>query len=104
MLGNKNLHQTYYCDGIAEKTEYKCNNFTDNASLIVFYILFCIYFIISAIHIRFGMPSLKKGGFMMDKYQPINSYIFRGFLAIPFIFELRSIVDWTFTKTALDVF
>jgi len=41
---------------------------------------------------------------MMNKYKPINSYIFRGFLAIPFIFELRSIVDWTFTKTALDVF
>ena len=34
----------------------------------------------------------------------VSSSIYRTYLAIPFIFELRSIIDWTFTKTALDVF
>lgn len=41
---------------------------------------------------------------MMGDYGRINSYCFRGYMAIPFLFELKTFADWTFTKTALDVF
>ena len=51
-----------------------------------------------------GMPEIRKGSFMQDRFDPISGYIFRGFYYIPFIFELRTIIDWTFTSTALDVF
>jgi len=47
---------------------------------------------------------MRKGNFMMGDYGRINSYLFRGFMAIPFLFELKTFADWTFTKTALDVF
>jgi hypothetical protein len=47
---------------------------------------------------------MRKGNFMMGDYKRINSYLFRGFYAIPFLFELKTFADWTFTKTALDVF
>ena len=40
----------------------------------------------------------------MDSFNVYGSTIYRAYLAIPFIFELRSIIDWTFTRTALDVF
>lgn len=53
---------------------------------------------------RVGLPELRKGSFMVDQFNPVSSVIFRGYLAIPFIFELRTIIDWTFTTTALDVF
>ena len=70
----------------------------------MFYILVCIYFALSSYQMRVGLPELKKGSFLVDSFNPISSYIYRGYLAIPFIFELRSIIDWTWTGTALDVF
>lgn len=41
---------------------------------------------------------------MMGSYTRFNCYSFRGFMAIPFLFELKTFADWTFTKTSLDVF
>ena len=41
---------------------------------------------------------------MMDDYTRVHSYLFRGFMAIPFLFELKTFADWSFTRTGLDVF
>jgi len=41
---------------------------------------------------------------MMGNYNSIASTIFTIWYYIPFLFELRTIIDWTFTKTALSVF
>jgi len=54
--------------------------------------------------IKYGQPELRRGSFAIQSYAKINYYIFKVYLAVPFIFELRSIIDWTFTATALDVF
>jgi hypothetical protein len=40
----------------------------------------------------------------MGSTGPINKGMFQGYLAAPFIVELKIISDWTFTKTALDLF
>jgi len=40
----------------------------------------------------------------MGGYTPINKGLYSGFMAAPFIFELKVISDWTFTRTALDLF
>ena len=53
---------------------------------------------------RIGLPEVRKGSFLVNNFNPVASVIYRGYLAIPFVFELRSIIDWTFTTTALDVF
>lgn len=45
-----------------------------------------------------------KTYFMMGDYGKINRYTQLVFMNIPFIFELRVIIDWTYTRTALDVF
>jgi len=34
----------------------------------------------------------------------IHSYMFKGYLAIPFLYELKLTLDFTFTSTALDLF
>lgn len=47
---------------------------------------------------------MKKGNFMMNNYGIVNHYSFKVFMAIPFLFELKTFADWTFTRTALDVF
>ena len=84
--------------------EYECNTFSSNGFIIAFYILCCIYFGLQSYQMRIGLPEIRKGSFLVDSFNPISSYIYRGYLAIPFLFELRSIIDWTFTATALDVF
>ena len=63
-----------------------------------------MYFYLSAYQIKVGLPEIRKGSFIVDQFNVYGSTIYRAYLAIPFIFELRSIIDWTFTKTALDVF
>jgi hypothetical protein len=40
----------------------------------------------------------------MGDYTPINKGVFQGFLAAPFVLELKIVSDWTFTRTALDLF
>lgn len=83
---------------------YTCNTFDSNGYIQFFYLLWCIYFALSAYQIKVGLPEIRKGSFLVDSFNVYSSSIYRAYLAIPFIFELRSIIDWTFTKTALDVF
>lgn len=53
---------------------------------------------------RHGLPEVMHIYFMMGRFNPFNKAIFNVFMQIPFIFELRVFIDWTYTKTALDVF
>ena len=53
---------------------------------------------------RIGLPEIRKGSFLMDSFNPVSGVIYRAYLAIPFIFELRTLIDWTFTTTSLDAF
>lgn len=41
---------------------------------------------------------------MMNNYTMANKLAFQFLMAVPFLFELKTFVDWTFTRTALDVF
>jgi hypothetical protein len=78
--------------------------FINNGVTIFFYILFCVYFALVSLQIKYGLPELRRGSFAIQSTSKWNYYTFRVFLGIPFIFELRSIIDWTFTSTSLDVF
>jgi hypothetical protein len=63
---------------------------------VTFYILFMVYFAICAIQIRFGVPEVRYGSWLLSSYDKINYYIHCIYMGIPFMFELRTIVDWTF--------
>ena len=83
---------------------FNCNNFEINTALKFFYIFYLIYFVISALQIKYGSPKSRAGEFVLMKIQnePANIafLIYRG---IPFLFELRTLMDWTFTATTLRV-
>ena len=77
-----------------------------NPFLLGFYLLYCVYFLISALQIRYGLPEFRKGNFAMTMSDTgfINKTMLQIYLAIPFILELKIISDWTFTRTSLDLF
>lgn len=98
--GNLKLTNRAYCvTGSAS-----CNSFDRNYSLICFYVLCCAYLWVSALQIRDGHPEVMQTMFMMGRYHWLNKAIFMVFLYTPFIFELRTFIDWSFTATSLDVF
>lgn len=41
---------------------------------------------------------------MLGSYDPVSKITYETWYYTPFLFELRTIIDWTFTTTALDVF
>lgn len=88
---------------VCQSVKY-CNTFWENEYLIWFYLLFCVYFSLCAGQIKYGLPEMKKGGFMLGSYDPASKATYQTWYYTPFLFELRTIIDWTFTSTSLDVF
>lgn len=98
MQGNINLNSGIVCEG------NNCNDFTGNRYLIVFYLLFVCYLTFSGLQIQYGLLDLRKKSLLMRKENLIYSTSLRVFNAIPFLYELKLLIDWSITPTALDLF
>ncbi|XP_076270339.1 piezo type mechanosensitive ion channel component isoform X8 [Rhynchophorus ferrugineus] len=70
----------------------------------VYYMVKCIYFLLSAFQIRCGYPSRILGNCLCKAYSMVNMFLFKGFMLVPFLFELRSVMDWMWTETSMGVF
>ena len=82
-----------------------CNNFQVNTALQWFYLIYLLYFLISAAQLRFGLPSFRAGSMPLTQYDNNASrYTFQVYMGVPFFFELRTMLDWSFTKSSLDLF
>uniref|UniRef100_A0A158RCN6 Piezo-type mechanosensitive ion channel component n=1 Tax=Thelazia callipaeda TaxID=103827 RepID=A0A158RCN6_THECL len=68
------------------------------------YCVKCIYLLISAWQIRNGYPTLCAGNLITHAYGLSNMVFFKLFMAIPFLFELRTATDWTWTDTSMPLF
>lgn len=79
-----------------------CNNFQINGALQVFYLLYLLYFVTSALQIKYGSPNTRAGEFVLMKNlnQAANT-VFLIYRGIPFLYEIRTLMDWTFTATSL---
>jgi hypothetical protein len=72
--------------------------------LVIFYVIFCRYFTLSALQIRYGLPDTRKASSLTNSYDSLSCIGYRIFYILPFLLELKVILDWCFTKTSLDVF
>ena len=75
-----------------------------NHYLVTLYIFCALYFMTSARQIRHGYPTAPHKQAFTSECTPVSYYIFRVYKAIPFLWELKTIVDWTCTTTALDLY
>ena len=99
MKGNYNIGNAIYCI-----EDNDCNDFTYNPLIIIFYILYVIYLIGSGLQVKYGFYDLKRKSILKTGNSSINGGIYAAFKAIPFLYELKLAIDWTFTSTCLDLF
>lgn len=70
----------------------------------MWYMVKCFYLLLSAYQIRSGYPTRILGNFLCKGYNYINYGLFKCFMLIPFLFELRTIMDWIWTDTSMTLF
>ncbi|VDM38958.1 unnamed protein product [Toxocara canis] len=76
---------------------------TWNGAAIALYLIKCAYLLMSAWHIRNGYPSVVNQNILAKNYGLARLLILKIYLNIPFLFELRTAMDWTFTSTSLTM-
>ncbi|XP_077295229.1 piezo type mechanosensitive ion channel component [Arctopsyche grandis] len=69
----------------------------------MWYMVKCIYLLLSAYQIRCGYPTRILGNFLCKGYNYVNMFLFKGFMTIPFLFELRALMDWIWTDTSMTL-
>ncbi|VVC24089.1 Hypothetical protein CINCED_3A012133 [Cinara cedri] len=69
----------------------------------VWYMVKCFYLLLSAYQIRSGYPTRILGNVLCKNYNYINMILFKLFMLCPFVFELRTIMDWVWTETSMTL-
>ena len=100
MYGNYKLNSAVYC----KEENKECNDFLKNISLPIFYIFYLVYFVCSGQQIKYGFYDMKRKSVLKAKSDSLHGGIYAGYKAIPFLYELKLGIDWTFTTTCLDIF
>ncbi|XP_036388553.1 piezo-type mechanosensitive ion channel component 2 [Megalops cyprinoides] len=77
--------------------------FNRNQVAQLWYFVKCIYFGLSAYQIKCGYPNRVLGNFLTKKYNYLNLFLFQGFRMVPFLTELRAVMDWVWTDTTLSL-
>uniref|UniRef100_UPI00398F7CE0 piezo-type mechanosensitive ion channel component 2 n=1 Tax=Pristiophorus japonicus TaxID=55135 RepID=UPI00398F7CE0 len=77
--------------------------FNQNPVAQLWYFIKCIYFGLSAYQIKCGYPNRVLGNFLTKSYNYLNLFLFQGFRLVPFLMELRAVMDWVWTDTTLSI-
>ncbi|XP_077481058.1 piezo-type mechanosensitive ion channel component 2-like [Stigmatopora argus] len=77
--------------------------FNHNLVAQLWYFVKCIYFGLSAYQIRSGYPTRVLGNFLTKSHNYLNLFLFQGFRLVPFLTELRAVMDWVWTDTTLSL-
>ncbi|XP_078412369.1 piezo-type mechanosensitive ion channel component 2 [Cetorhinus maximus] len=77
--------------------------FNQNPVAQLWYFVKCIYFGLSAYQIKCGYPNRVLGNFLTKSYNYVNLFFFQVFRLVPFLTELRAVMDWVWTDTTLSI-
>ncbi len=84
---------------------YSIKNFYQpTPAAVIFAFFYFIYFFLSALQIRYGYKKYKRLNSFMSKRTIVNNLILSIFTAIPFLYELKMMMDYSFTETSLQFF
>ncbi|EFN75267.1 Protein FAM38B, partial [Harpegnathos saltator] len=77
--------------------------FNENLPPQIWYMVKCFYLLLAAYQLRQGYPTRILGNFLCKTYSIVNYVLFKGFMLIPFLFELRAVMDWIWTDTSMSI-
>ncbi|XP_015127425.1 piezo-type mechanosensitive ion channel component isoform X5 [Diachasma alloeum] len=77
--------------------------FNDRLPPQIWYMVKCFYLLLAAYQLRLGYPTRILGNFLCKKYNIINYALFKVFMFVPFLFELRAVMDWIWTDTSMTI-
>ncbi|KYM80686.1 Protein PIEZO1 [Atta colombica] len=77
--------------------------FNDKLPPQIWYMMKCFYLLLAAYQLRQGYPTRILGNFLCKKYSIVNYTLFKGFMLVPFLFELRAVMDWIWTDTSMTI-
>ncbi|XP_039538846.1 LOW QUALITY PROTEIN: piezo-type mechanosensitive ion channel component 2 [Pimephales promelas] len=77
--------------------------FNRNRVAQLWYFVKCIYFGLSAYQIKCGYPNRVLGNFLTKNHNYFNLFLFQGFRFVPFLTEMRAVMDWVWTDTTLSL-
>lgn len=92
------------CDDSIPQDVARCNNLSNNWAAQIFFFLGLVYLYIFALQIKDGLPEVREGLDLERSDSRLRSIAFKTFLKVPFVWELKVLADWTFSKTALDIY
>eukprot|EP01128_Nolandella_sp_AFSM9_P005065 TRINITY_DN2396_c0_g1_i1.p1 TRINITY_DN2396_c0_g1~~TRINITY_DN2396_c0_g1_i1.p1 ORF type:complete len:1291 (+),score=246.92 TRINITY_DN2396_c0_g1_i1:307-4179(+) len=82
-------------------------NFTDLPELVWFYLFKLTYLLFSSLQIGYGFPLRVQGQVIASNTKDpsiVVLILFFAYKALPFVYELRVLIDWTVTPTTLTLF
>nr|XP_049464669.1 piezo-type mechanosensitive ion channel component isoform X3 [Anopheles coluzzii] len=79
-------------------------NFNATTPPVLYYMIKCFYLLFSAYQIRCGYPARILGNFLTKGFTMANFSGFKLFMTVPFLFELRTLMDWIWTDTSMTLF
>ncbi|XP_055681362.1 piezo-type mechanosensitive ion channel component isoform X3 [Lutzomyia longipalpis] len=71
---------------------------------VIWYLIKCFYLLFSAYQIRCGYPTRILGNFLTRSFNLVNLSAYKAYMFIPFLFELRTLMDWIWTDTSMTLF
>ena len=78
--------------------------FNASPALEFFYFLRVVSMGLSALQIRYGYPIRTSGQALTKRASPLRGKLFGAYRAIPFVYELRILMDWISTPTTLEFY
>jgi hypothetical protein len=78
--------------------------YSPSPALIAFSFFYFIYFYLSALQVKYGYKEFKSFNSLMTRRGYVNYYMVSAYTAIPFLYEVKIIMDWTFSATSLTLF
>jgi hypothetical protein len=101
LMGNSAKHNTYFCNSLyGQNRNSDCNYVYNNYWTWIYYIIYTLYFILGAVQIKYGENFMKlQADRKWTGFEKIELKIYK---MAPFVFPIKTALDWSATKTSLQ--
>jgi len=102
------LHATYFTEIPVWNCDQACGGSagggcTRSSAALCFYLLSCLYLYTSSLQLKRGFPLIVTEHPLTGATSTALVYLAKAYMALPFLWELRVILDWTFDQTSLTL-